>query len=247
MRLGTGLGLGVIGGGRRFTPKDLGDCVLWLEADTGITLAGSDVATWADQSGNGFDMTAASNRPAYSSDFGDGYPAIDFAAASTERLINAAALFDPDGDFTVMILYRFTGDDDVIFGLSHAAGANDDWAFIKGQNTPAVVGKLYDGSTDNEWTAVQGANSTWQALTFARTGGTAKVCVNGGAEVDRAVAGGAINPNYTTLGALNNGGAFILPMNGQIRAVAAYSAFKASAARDQVRAFWRGRWPSVPA
>jgi hypothetical protein len=35
-----------------FTPLDIPNCALWLEADRGITITGSGVSAWADQSGN---------------------------------------------------------------------------------------------------------------------------------------------------------------------------------------------------
>ena len=37
----------------KFEPTDIAGCKLWLEADAGITLNGSAVSGWADQSGNG--------------------------------------------------------------------------------------------------------------------------------------------------------------------------------------------------
>jgi len=41
------------GGGVPFSPADLSGLSLWLKADAGVSLSGSDVTTWADQSGNG--------------------------------------------------------------------------------------------------------------------------------------------------------------------------------------------------
>ena len=47
-----------LGGGRLllnyiFDPKEIQGLSLWLKADAGVTLSGSDVTAWADQSGNG--------------------------------------------------------------------------------------------------------------------------------------------------------------------------------------------------
>ena len=39
-----------------FLPSSLGGLALWLKADAGVTLAGSNVTAWADQSENGFDV-----------------------------------------------------------------------------------------------------------------------------------------------------------------------------------------------
>lgn len=54
MRLGLELGIGAIRGGS-FLPTAIAGLTLWLRADTGITLNGSRVSGWADQSGHGND------------------------------------------------------------------------------------------------------------------------------------------------------------------------------------------------
>jgi hypothetical protein len=41
-----------------FSPSNLSSLSLWLKADAGVTLSGSNVTAWADQSGNGNDATA---------------------------------------------------------------------------------------------------------------------------------------------------------------------------------------------
>jgi len=50
----------------KFSPKKLSGLVIWLRSDLGITI-GTGVSTWADQSGNGNDVTQAtgSKQPAY--------------------------------------------------------------------------------------------------------------------------------------------------------------------------------------
>lgn len=55
-------------GGRSsfFLPTQLAGCLSWLRADLGITLTGSNVTSWADQSGRGNDAVAPAGRePAY--------------------------------------------------------------------------------------------------------------------------------------------------------------------------------------
>ena len=53
---------------------------LWLEADTGITLNGSNVSAWADQSGSGADaaQTVAANQPLLMANSINGLPAVSF-------------------------------------------------------------------------------------------------------------------------------------------------------------------------
>jgi hypothetical protein len=53
---------------------------LWLEADAGITLEGSNVSGWADQSGNGTDagQTVEANQPTLMANAINGLPAVSF-------------------------------------------------------------------------------------------------------------------------------------------------------------------------
>ena len=65
---------------------------LWLKADSGVTLSGSDVTTWADQSGNGKDATASGTaRPTYQSGGINGMPAISFNG-TTNRMTGSQVL-----------------------------------------------------------------------------------------------------------------------------------------------------------
>lgn len=51
----------------KFNPKKLSGLVIWLKADAGITLNGSNVSDWADQSVNGNNLTqaGATKQPAF--------------------------------------------------------------------------------------------------------------------------------------------------------------------------------------
>lgn len=65
--IGTGPGHAAVYGGI-WTPRALGSSLeLWLRADMGVTLNGSTVSAWADQSGNGRNATqgTAANQPTY--------------------------------------------------------------------------------------------------------------------------------------------------------------------------------------
>jgi PKD repeat protein len=73
----------IIGIARRFTnfkPTDLAGCALWLRSDTGITLSGNNVQSWADASVNNFIATqnTAAAQPLLQSNMINGYPAVTF-------------------------------------------------------------------------------------------------------------------------------------------------------------------------
>jgi hypothetical protein len=54
--------------------------VLWLKADAGVTLNGTTVSAWTDQSGNGYNVSQAtvSNQPTFQASAFNGQPAINF-------------------------------------------------------------------------------------------------------------------------------------------------------------------------
>lgn len=74
--MGMGLASSVAAGS--FVPTQVAGCTLWLRADMGITLNGSNVSAWADQSGkaNNFAQGSAGNQPAFVASSTGGYPAI---------------------------------------------------------------------------------------------------------------------------------------------------------------------------
>lgn len=66
---------------------------MWLRSDLGITLAGSVLSAWADQSGNGLSFTAAgAGRPTYDSSDADAgnYPSVGFDG--TDDLMTSTAV-----------------------------------------------------------------------------------------------------------------------------------------------------------
>jgi hypothetical protein len=71
-----------------FSPLSISNILLWLRADLGVTLTTGKVSTWADQSGQGNDVTqgTAGNRPTVTANSQNGQPGITFAAASNTFL-----------------------------------------------------------------------------------------------------------------------------------------------------------------
>jgi len=61
-----------------FAPTDISGLSLWLKGDAGITLSGSDVTAWADQSGNGNDATARTGNATLVSGVINGKPVLRF-------------------------------------------------------------------------------------------------------------------------------------------------------------------------
>jgi hypothetical protein len=70
--------------------------VLWLDANRGISLATSNVITWADQSGNANNATpfAVANRPTYVTNSVNGYPSLSFDGTNDELRVADNATLD---------------------------------------------------------------------------------------------------------------------------------------------------------
>jgi len=73
---------------RFVVPTDIPDCRMWLRGDMGITLNGSNVSAWADQSGAGHDgaQARADQQPAYNAGH---LPYVSFDGSSREYLTHA--------------------------------------------------------------------------------------------------------------------------------------------------------------
>lgn len=78
---------GIVGNDLAFTPTDIANCKLWLEADKGITLD-TGVSVWADQSGNGnnFSQGTGAYQPGYTVQLNGKYV---LSATGTEYLTSS--------------------------------------------------------------------------------------------------------------------------------------------------------------
>lgn len=90
-----------------FSPLDLGNLLLWVEADYGITLNGSNVSQWADKSGNNNHLlqATAANQPTYATNQINGLPAITFDG--TNDFLNLTSnIHISTGDRTNVAIYK---------------------------------------------------------------------------------------------------------------------------------------------
>lgn len=77
-KLGLGLSLPQTRVSSSASPIPTSDLSLWLKADAGVTLSGSNVTAWADQSGNGNNATSPDSDPTFVSSSINSKPAISF-------------------------------------------------------------------------------------------------------------------------------------------------------------------------
>lgn len=102
-----GLLLSKAGGiSNEFNPISLGNLRFWVKADAGITLNGSTVSSWADQSGNSLVLNEANatKQPTFVSNFINGKPALQFDGSNDEMSLSASQTgFE---SMTFFIVYR---------------------------------------------------------------------------------------------------------------------------------------------
>jgi len=116
-KLGLGLSLPQtrVSGGSLIPASGLS---LWLKADAGVTLSGSDVTAWADQSGNGRTVTLA-NSPSFTASSINSRPTVDFNG-STQFADALTPAFVGNNNFSVIWVFKYVGDS--------ATGAGDPYS-----------------------------------------------------------------------------------------------------------------------
>jgi hypothetical protein len=74
-----------------FSPTDLSGITLWLKADAGVTLSGSNVTAWADQSGNGNNASSSEgSRPTFVSNVLNSKPVLRFDGAGQQMALTSS-------------------------------------------------------------------------------------------------------------------------------------------------------------
>ncbi|MDO9187121.1 MAG: hypothetical protein Q7W13_13995 [Bacteroidia bacterium] len=116
----TLLGAGGAGVAPVFTPLDISNLQAWYKADAGITLNGSNVSQWDDQSGNARHMiqATASNQPTFTALAKNGLPGLTFDG--TNDFLALAADYDMLGASTYFVVWKATdeGENSVLSGVS---------------------------------------------------------------------------------------------------------------------------------
>lgn len=142
-------GYGYSYGSNLFSPANLPNLVAWYRFNTGITVTGAGVSTWADQSGNSNDLlqTTDSHRPSEEADGSILFDGVDNHLEAT---------FTFDAPMTIFILAKiitWTRNDLVFVGVA-GAGAG----LLEHFNSPEI--KKTGGVASN-------ANSDWTLDTYA--------------------------------------------------------------------------------
>ena len=149
---------------RDFKATNVGGCILWLRGDMGITPNGSDVAGWADQSGNGNDAAQANpaDQPAFEAAGGpNSTPCVTFVRASTEELGLPVGMTDASSDYTTFVV------------VNQTTITNDECLVSCSGNRVLLGNRLQtDAAFDGNWRTGQ-ASKTGEQIRATRIDGTA--------------------------------------------------------------------------
>jgi len=162
-KLGLGLGLTKtrIASAPPVPPSDPS---LWLKADAGVTLSGSYVTAWADQSGNGNDTDDYGGySPLFVSNVKNGQPVIRFGfdGATTVLKTVDTNLIGNSGNFTIIAVYNYNHSGNNWAGLlskgdfSSAGGSQIDFAaqFINADNGWRNIFGVMNTNPDWNWSS----------------------------------------------------------------------------------------------
>ena len=246
------LGLGVqntrrikSGSSAPFSPTDLSGLSLWLKADAGVTLSGSNVTAWADQSGNGNNANANSGQePTFVSSFSNSKPAIEF-----DGQVQVIQIADANNlDFlnmSVFIVLKYinqgTGNNIVYFKNADAGSPAD----------PAMYGLVSSTAQNNvvsfslnvgDWadyqTSIDITNSIPKILSMTYDGTDQNVYSNGSFSDQFNIGGNiATSTGLFQIGGYNQSFNAAEYFNGRIAEIIMYNRAVTSIERQQVEAY----------
>jgi len=128
-----------------FLPTDLTGLSLWLKADTGITLSGSNVTAWADQSGNGNNATAT-DAPTLTTiggktfvNFAGGFFTGDELLTQPYATIMVVANFTAARQVEVIFQQHNENDGDNLALYRGHAGADEEFAIYNGASFGSIA------------------------------------------------------------------------------------------------------------
>ncbi|MBB6240512.1 putative repeat protein (TIGR01451 family), partial [Pedobacter sp. AK013] len=202
---------------------------LWLKANAGVTLSGSGVSTWADQSGGGFNATqvTVAKRPAFttSSPLFNGNPSVNFDLTDDAMATTASIVARP---YSFFVVYNSTSTSGV---ARRAVQGSNNWLIGPYNNNANFYagnwvgpGNVSIGTKPILNTALSSSAATGNASFYS----DGKL-VSAAGGVSAGTAPGTIH--------LGSSGAAFEPMGGSIAEVIAYTATLNAADQNKVESY----------
>jgi len=206
---------------------------LWLEADTGVTLDGSAISQWSDQSGNGNNafQAAAGNRPTLVSNALNGKPVVRFNGANqwlaTANVVTTSQQYSM---FVVCTLDLSKPIGPFYNGDSSTSG----WGLYR--RNLANYGLLYGGTDFLEFGATQG--SGFQLLEATRDGSGTTFYVGGQQSGGTSSVAPGAPAGVATVGGVRSDESF----HGDVAEVLVYNRALYPNERQQVEQYLRSKY-----
>lgn len=229
------------GGAAPFSPSNISGLSLWLKADAGVTLSGSNVTAWADQSGNGNNAVGADTLPTLQSNAINGYPAIRFNNIDDPSRFTVSNNFNLKNS-SVFVVVKQLNLNNAFARILGFLGSNDDYdsddglAFVFSNTVPQLQ---VESNSNSAVVANLAANNVFASVAYKiDNSGNISVFYNGGSE------GTAQNADMTSQ---NSGGAIYIGQGsqnltaaglyGDIAEVILYNSNLTTPERQQVEAY----------
>jgi hypothetical protein len=240
-RLSLGLGVQTIRkveGGSAIPQSGLS---LWLKADAGVTLSGSNVTAWADQSGNGRHASSVDADPTYNSSDLNGKPTISLsslAVGDNQSLVLNGNPMGASGTTAFAVVYvedvcNSENDNGPIFGDFGIAASSSHYPY--GANC-----SVYDGfaseSRKGPLTPPVTITNSWSLYSVVSTSNDWRNYVNG-ALMHSDNANVYSNSPYSTYLYIGTSGAFGYTLKGKIAEAITYNRVLTTIERQQVQAY----------
>jgi len=227
-----------------FTPASLSGLSLWLKSDSGVTLSGSYVTSWTDQSGNNNNAIAnTGEEPTFVSSFLNNKPAIEFnGLGQIMQIADANSLDFLNMSSFIVLKYIGQGTGNNIVYIKNAnAGSPADPAMY------GLVATLFNGNLSfplnvNDWvdhtTNVDIKDSIPRIFSMTYGGSDILMYANG-FEVGSGSIGGNISTSTGTLqiGGYNKSFDSAEYFCGQIAEIIMYNRAVTSTERQQVESY----------
>lgn len=217
-----------------FTPLNIADCSLWLDASQGITVDGyGNVSAWADQSGSGHDVSQSTvaDRPAFVSNVTNGRPVVRFNAVSSHCLTVAG--FTAANDLTAFAVYTYD-DNGAMHCIVDRAGINDYILVVRADQKVGLDGTASYVASPTAMTDDVPGILTWR---YTLSPNEAHASLNG--ESENTNTGGTSRDSWDQIGRF---GGSSYPCNGDLAELIMYDRNLSSLEIDQVEAYLSSKY-----
>lgn len=153
------------------TPSTLSGRIGDWRADTGLTLSGSAVTGWADQSASAKNLAQAtgSKQPAYAATGLNGKPTVTFTRANSQSLAAASALWTGDQAFTSFVVATLSDTSRSAYFSIGATGAHNYLTLALNYNASTQAGLNTNGSFAYHTAGVRVAASASDVMLVSHT------------------------------------------------------------------------------